>query len=236
MQTIDPIIQKFLHDNGITELVGDHRLMRYPTPKPKQNCNIDRVAVFGSADIDELDPLFQEVLIVGRSLARHNKVVIDGGGPGVMDAITKGAQAEGGKVIGVTFYPQDMPEFEGRYFENEVDLEVKTTSYIQRMFGLIDQADAFICFKGGTGTLSEWATAWLLSHLYYGNHKPMILYGSFWHAVMQMIQENFFIEAKESSIYKIVENPEELLVSLQEFERELFDRCGLPYSTSDISE
>ena len=40
------------------------------------------------------------------------------------------------------------------------------------MFGLMSQSDLFICFRGGTGTLSEWATAWLLAHLYYGHHKP----------------------------------------------------------------
>lgn len=219
-----------------TTLEGDLSLLRAPNPRRKETCTIERVAIFGSADVDEEHPLYKEVFIVGRFLARHGKIVVDGGGPGTMDAATQGAKAEGGSVIGVTFYPENMPEFEGRYFKNEVDLELKTANYVQRMFGLMDQADAFICFQGGTGTLSEWATAWLLSHLHYGNHKPMILYGAFWHEVMQVITENFFIGEKETHLYTIVETPEALVEALAAFEQDLADRCNLPWAPSPIEE
>lgn len=197
-------------------------------PKTKQTCIIKNVAVFGSADVDELHPLYQEAFKIARYLAYHDKVIINGGGPGVMDAATKGAQAGGGKTIGVTFYPKDMPEFEGRFTDNRVDKEIKTANYVERMFGLMDQADIFICFQGGTGTLSEWTTAWLLAHLYYGNHKPLILYGGFWKKVMAVINENFFIGDKEKSVYKVAENEDELVAALNEFEDELENRCQLP--------
>ena len=197
-------------------------------PQVRQLCSIDKVAVFGSADVDEQHPLYQEVFKVARYLAYHNKIIVDGGGPGVMDAATKGAQSAGGRTIAVTFYPADMPEFEGRYYKNIVDKEIKTASYVERMFGLIDQADAFICFQGGTGTLSEWATAWLLAHLYYGNHKPLILYGRFWRELMQVINDHFFVGQKESEVYRIVENEEELIEALNLLENELESRCGLP--------
>ncbi|OIO44672.1 MAG: hypothetical protein AUJ41_02325 [Candidatus Pacebacteria bacterium CG1_02_43_31] len=187
------------------------------------------VAIFGSADVDELHPLYQEVFKVARYLAYHDKVVIDGGGPGVMDAATKGAQSAGGKTLAVTFYPKDMPEFEGRFHENNVDKEIKTANYIERMFRLIEHADIFVCFQGGTGTLSEWATAWLLGHLYYGNHKPLILYGEFWNDLMEVIHDHFFISEKERSIYKIVKNERELIEALDYFEEELSERCGLPH-------
>jgi predicted Rossmann-fold nucleotide-binding protein len=121
-----------------------------------------------------------------------------------------------------------MPEFEGRFAGNVVDKEIKTANYIERMFGLMDQADAFICFQGGTGTLSEWTTAWLLAHLYYGNHKPLILYGEFWHKVMDVISEHFFIGQTEQNVYAIANNEQELIALLEKFENELADRCGLP--------
>ncbi|MDQ5951832.1 MAG: hypothetical protein QG639_1113, partial [Patescibacteria group bacterium] len=162
-----------------------------PIPRAKRLCDITNVAIFGSADIDELHPLYSEVFTVARYLAYQGKVIINGGGPGVMDAATKGAQSAGGKTLVVTFYPKDMPEFEGRYFSNNADVEIKTANYVERMFGLIEHADIFICFQGGTGTLSEWATVWLLAHLYHGNHKPIILYGRFWKDVMKVIDDNF---------------------------------------------
>ncbi len=197
-------------------------------PHAKQHCTLKYVALFGSADVDEQHPLYSEAFKVARYLAYHDKVVVNGGGPGVMDAATKGAQAGGGETLAVTFYPKDMPEFEGRFHENLVDKEIKTANYVERMFGLMDHADAFICFQGGTGTLSEWATAWLLAHLYYGHHKPLILYGEFWYEVMRVINDHFFIGDKEHMVYKIVRDEVEMIEALEFFENELANRCGLP--------
>lgn len=196
-------------------------------PKIKVHSRIKYVAIFGSADVDKNHPLYQEVFVIARYLAYHDKVVVNGGGPGVMAAATEGAESAGGETLAVTFYPKDMPEFEGRYGQNHVDKEIKTANYIERMFGLMDHADAFIIFQGGTGTLSEWATAWLLAHLYYGNHKPLILYGGFWEQVMRVINESFFIGEKEKKTYRIVRNEEEMIVALNAFEEELRDRHNL---------
>ncbi|MBT4124552.1 MAG: hypothetical protein HN981_04080 [Candidatus Pacebacteria bacterium] len=197
-------------------------------PEVKKTCTIQRIAVFGSADVDEKHPLFQETFKIARFLAYQGKTVVDGGGPGTMLAATQGAQSVGGETVAVTLNPTDMPEFEGADDQNHVDKEIKATNYIERMFGLMDQSDAFICVRGGTGTLSEWATAWLLGHLYYGNHKPMILYGDFWHEVMRVIGENFFIGEKEHLVYKIARDEEELIRALNEFESDLANRCRLP--------
>ncbi len=185
---------------------------------------IDRVAFFGSADVDPGSELYQEVYDLAQLVANSGKVIVNGGGPGVMQAATRGAEAVAGKSVAVTFYPKDMPEFEGRDESNDVNLEIKTANYIERMFGLIYYADLFICFKGGTGTLSEWTTAWLMAHLYYGNHKPLILYGDFWHEVMKVIGEHFFIGQKESKVYRIVSNPDDLMQAIKDFEQEIAAR------------
>lgn len=204
-------------------------------PTPQQHCTIKNIAIFGSADVDPEHPLYKETFKIARYLAYHDKVVVDGGGPGVMDAATKGAQSAGGTTLAVTFYPKDMPEFEGRFHDNTVDKEIKTANYIERMFGLMEHADAFVCFRGGTGTLSEWATAWLMAHLYYGNHKPLILYGEFWEDLMKVIYDHFLVGEKERSIYKIVKNQKELIEALDYFEKELNERCGLPERPSSLS-
>lgn len=186
--------------------------------------SIRRVAFFGSADIEPGSELYQEVYELAKLVASSDKVIVNGGGPGVMQAATKGAESAAGESVAVTFYPEDMPEFEGRDELNEANLEIKTANYIERMFGLIYYSDLFICFKGGTGTLSEWSTAWLLSHLYYGNHKPMILYGDFWHEVMEVVNKNFFIDEKEQTIYKIVSNSSDFMQAMKDFEQEISAR------------
>lgn len=200
-------------------------------PQKRHHSSIEKIAFYGSADVDPKHPLYQEAFRVAQHLARSGKIIINGGGPGVMDASTEGAKAGGGQTIAVTFYPQDMPEFEGRYWKNIVDKEIKTATYIERMFGLMEQSDLFICFQGGTGTLSEWTTAWLLAHLYYGHHKPLILYGEFWKEVMEVIDKHFFIGVREQEVYKIAKDVDEVVSAIEEFESQLHDRCGLPPRT-----
>lgn len=193
-------------------------------PKSNRLCRIDKIAFYGSADLDETDPAYDEAYQAARHVAKRGKMVIDGGGPGIMRAATNGAESVGGKTLVVTFYPENLPEFEGRDKLNIADKEIKTSNYIERMFGLMDNADLFVCFKGGTGTLSEWATAWLLAHLYYGNHKPLILYGHFWHEFMDMVHKNFMINYKEAQVYRIVDNLEEFKIALRIFDEEMAAR------------
>ncbi|MEA2056218.1 MAG: LOG family protein [Patescibacteria group bacterium] len=185
---------------------------------------IEKVVFFGSADIEQDHPVCQEVFKAAREMAQQGKVVVSGGGPGVMEAATKGAESVEGETVAITFEPKDMPEFEGRASDNVVDIELQTANYIERMFGLIYYADLIVCFKGGTGTLSEWSTAWLLAHLYYGKHKPMILYGEFWHEVIAAVTKHFFIGEKETQVYRIVTNQEELVQAVKELEQELEER------------
>ncbi len=185
---------------------------------------LEKVAFFGSADIDQNHPISKEVFSIAQTMAKQGKIVVNGGGPGVMEAATRGAESVNGETVAITFYPKDMPEFEGREPGNETDQELKTANYIERMYGLIYYSDVFICFKGGTGTLSEWTTAWLMAHLYYGEHKPMILYGKFWHEVLEVVQKHFYIGDKEMEIVRVVDNEEELMLVMQELEQELEQR------------
>jgi uncharacterized protein (TIGR00730 family) len=191
----------------------------------QKHCSINKVAIFGSADIDEHHSVYQDAFQTAAKLASLGKVIVNGGGPGVMNAATQGAKSVGGKTIAVTFQPINMPEFEGKFVKNKTSIEIKTQNYPQRLFGLIDKSDAFVIFAGGTGTLSEWTTAWLLAHLNYGNHKPLILYGDFWHEVLSVINQHFFIGQKENQVYAIVTNLEEMVTALNKFEQDLNNRC-----------
>lgn len=201
-----------------------HREIRIP--EKLQATKIDKVAFFGSADIEQNHQICQTVFKAAQTLAKQGKTIVNGGGPGVMEAATSGAESVEGNTVAITFYPEDMPEFEGREEDNIVDVEVQTANYIERMFSLIYYADLFICFQGGTGTLSEWTTAWLLAHLYYGKHKPLILYGEFWHEVMAVIKKHFFIGEKEKQVYTIVTNQEELAQAVKDLEQEIKNRSA----------
>ena len=179
------------------------------------------IAFFGDANIPTSDPVFKDAYNVAKILGKEGYTIVDGGGPGVMEAATKGAEEGGGETLTVTFFPQNAPGFEGKYVGNIPDKEIVTTNYIERMFKLLEHAELFIIFKGGSGTISEFGTAWVLAKLYYGHHKPFILFGDFWRDIVEAIKKGMNIDEKELSVFKIVERSEDVLPTFHQIEKEL---------------
>lgn len=182
---------------------------------------VRNIAFFGDAAVTERSEPYRMAYKAAQILAKEGYVIVNGGGPGVMDASTKGAASVGGETLSVTFYPKHATGFEGRYVSNVTDREIKTTNYIERMFKLMEHADVFLIFRGGTGTISELGTAWVLAKLYYGHHKPFILVGEFWRPVMSAIKENLLIDAKEKDVYEIVNSVDEIIPAMKRLEEDL---------------
>ncbi len=182
---------------------------------------VKNIAFFGDADLLEDNPVYQDAYQLAKRLAKEGYTIVNGGGPGVMNASTQGAEEVGGETISVTFTPKDAPGFEGRYVGNVTDREIKTKNYIERMFKLMEHADLYLLFKGGTGTISELGTAWVLAKLYYGHHKPFILVGKFWRPIITAIRDNLNIDRDELAVFKIVDAIDEVLPAIQGFEKEM---------------
>ena len=60
--------------------------------------------------------------------------------------------------------------------------------------------------------------AWGLGRLYFGHHKPLILYGKFWENIVAAFLANMRMRPEEFQVYRIATNPEEVLKSLELFE------------------
>lgn len=180
-----------------------------------------RVAIFGDAAVLPESTYYQAAYHAAKKLAKMGYVIVNGGGPGIMDAATRGAESVGGQTESVTFYPEHATGFEGRYLANIADKEIKTSNYIERMFVLMERSDIFLIFKGGTGTISEFGTAWVLAKLYYGHHKPFILVGSFWRPVIGAIHDNLLIDAKEMDVFRIVDGIDDIVPTMKKLEEAL---------------
>ncbi len=186
---------------------------------PDENKNlIKTVSCLGFADCRSGDQLYIDAQAVGEALARAGYVVANGGGPGVMRATTEGAKAGGGHVIGVTFYPKDVANFEGRDENNKFDEEIRTDNYLERTLKLLDVGQAYVIVQGGTGTISEFGMAWGLARLYFGHHKPLILYGKFWEKIMATFLANMKMRPEEFQVYRVVTSPDEVIKSLELFD------------------
>lgn len=187
---------------------------------PETTNLIKRVAFFGDANIPETNPDYIDAYQTAKLLAENGLVIVNGGGPGIMDAATQGAESVEGDTVAVTMKPKFTSSFEGRYLKNLdiVDREVVKSHYIERMFGLIEESDLFIVYRGGSGTLSELGTVWVLANIYHGHHKPFILFGSYWWEIMDAIHTHMNIDAQEMECFQIVETPKEAWQAVVHFE------------------
>src|ERR1700681_4256363 len=113
------------------------------------------VSVFGSSRPRENDPDYTEARELGRALAQKGFVICTGAYGGTMEAVSRGAKEAGGKTYGVTadFFPAAKANA-------WVDVEVRVTTWQDRLFEIIRLGDGFVACKGGTGTLAELAVAW----------------------------------------------------------------------------
>jgi uncharacterized protein (TIGR00730 family) len=179
---------------------------------------IKTVTCLGYADAQPHEKLYRDAYEVGKAIAEAGYDLANGGGPGVMKATTDGAKAGGGKVIGVTFYPKDVANFEGKDKSNKIDEEIKTQNYLERTLKLLEVGQVYVIFKGGTGTISEFGMAWGLARLYFGHHKPLILYGKFWENIMAAFMSNMRMRPEEFQVYRVVDSPQEVVKSLELFE------------------
>jgi uncharacterized protein (TIGR00725 family) len=151
-------------------------------------------------------------------IAQSGRLVINGGGPGVMYASTKGAKDGGGKVRVVYYTPKNATSFEGKAGLDIADEEFHEDNYIDRTQRLIEMGDAFVIFNGGTGTVSEFAMAWSIAKLYFGHHKPLIFYGAFWRNIMDAFWKNMKVREEEYRVFRYAVTPEQVMRHLEEYE------------------
>jgi len=187
-------------------------------PKPAL---IQNVTFLGYADAKQADDPFKAAYEVARLCAQKGYTIVNGGGPGVMKASTMGAKSAGGKAIGVTFFPKDIPVFEGRDETNKVDHLIVVENYLERTLKLLELGHIFVIFNGGTGTISEFGMAWGLARLYFGHHKPLILYGDFWQEIIFAFTKGMYIRSEERNVFKIVNKPQSALDAILEFEKKM---------------
>lgn len=180
--------------------------------------HIKNIAFFGDANVPETDQAYKDAFALSKLMAKEGFTIVNGGGPGVMAASTRGAEEAEGETLSVTFEPTDAPGFEGRYLGNVTDKEIKTGNYVERMFKLMEHADLYIIFKGGSGTISEFGTAWVLAKIYYGHHKPFILYGDFWREIIDAIHKNMNIDEQEMDVFRIVNSHKDAISAVHHFE------------------
>lgn len=179
---------------------------------------IKSVTFFGSSQVKPDDEIYESAFQVARLVAESGRRVVNGGGPGVMVAATLGAKDVKGKTSVVYYRPELTTEFEGMVAANIADESVEEKNYIHRTQRLLEMSDAYVIFNGGTGTISEFGMAWGVARLYFGHHKPLVLFGDFWHKVMETFKNEMKVREQEYKVFTIVNTPQQALSALENYE------------------
>lgn len=161
---------------------------------------IEKVCIFGSYKDLSLETK-EEILGLGKTLAQNGITVMSGGFGGTMEDISRGAKSAGGKTIGVTCYIWEKDRYTKA---NEfIDQEIVADNLLDRIQIMIKQADAFVVFPGGTGTLLELSAT--LEHINKGliEPKPVIIFGDFWKPVVSCLKNEPVFSKKIKNHNKI---------------------------------
>lgn len=184
----------------------------------KTNIEIKRVAIMGDAEAKKYSLHYRGAYKTAYLLAKAGYIIVNGGGPGVMLAASLGAKAAGGRVELVVINDKKQPSnFEGSYKKN-IETAHKIyyqENYNQRLGKLVSMSDAFVFFKGGTGTISEIGLCWQMAKFEYGKHSPLIFYGSFWKKILNKMKELLPLTKDETTVYTVAKNAKEVVSILE---------------------
>jgi uncharacterized protein (TIGR00730 family) len=160
------------------------------------------VSVFGSSQAQADSLAYEEALGTGRLLAQAGFTVCSGGYGGVMEAVSRGAKEEGGKVIAVT------TEWFAKLKVNAwADEEIRTATFLERLRTIIDVGDAYLALKGGIGTLTEISTVWSLLQTRSIPQRPLVLLSDPWHDLIAFCQDRLIIRAHDFDCLRIARTP-----------------------------
>lgn len=184
-----------------------------------------RISVFGSSKPIPGDPEYQSALDLGAKLALSGFAVLTGGYIGTMEAISKGANTNGGHVIGVTC--EEIEVYRPIGPNPWIHEEIRTSTLRERISVLINQADACIALPGGVGTLTEIVTAW--NHILIGavETKPLLLIGPGWKSIFDglFISLREYIPINQRNLVGFVQNNLEVVnLLVRYFEEKQFIR------------
>lgn len=156
------------------------------------------VTVFGSAIPLEGEPDFVRAYELGQRLAREGYTLCNGGSGGTMVAAARGAREAGGRTIGIT-----MDVYSGNTPNSWLDEEIRVADLFTRLRQLILPAEAYICLRGGCGTLAEWALVWTLLSSGLIPPAPLILLGDEWAELLETVRSRMLTRERDWAFLRL---------------------------------
>ncbi|MBL7056108.1 LOG family protein [Candidatus Woesearchaeota archaeon] len=174
-----------------------------------------RVAIYGSARIEKNDPRYKLIHTLSKMIAQENMDLVTGGGPGLMDAASRGHHAgrkKGNHALsfGLTIHlPREQRE------SYHLDIKKEFTKFSNRLDHFVALSNVVIVAPGGIGTLLELMYTWQLVQVKHASKIPIILLGDMWEGLIEWIKtvplRNRFLKKEDLNLLFPAKNATEAM-------------------------
>ncbi len=172
------------------------------------------VSIFGSARIGPDHPYYRQAERVARLLSDSGFSVITGGGPGVMEAGSKGAFHGKGHSVGLNIsLPQEQQS------NPYQDISLTFRHFFARKVMFVKFAAAYVVLPGGFGTLDELTEALTLIQTGKSLRMPIFLMQSdYWQGLIDWFRQRLvgegMIDAEDLDLMQLVDEPEQVVEAI----------------------
>ena len=177
------------------------------------------VTVFGSARLPRTDRYYKLAETLAYGLAKHNLVIITGGGPGIMEAANRGAARAGGKSVGLNIQlPREQAG--NRY----VNIPINFHYFFSRKVCFVKYSIGFIFMPGGYGTLDEFFELVTLVQTERIPLYPLVLIGrEFWQGLVRWMKgtvlDRRYISPDDLDLFTLTDDPQEAVETILAHQR-----------------
>jgi uncharacterized protein (TIGR00730 family) len=177
-----------------------------------------RVVIFGSARIQEDDPWYKLVYNLSKLIASAGWDVVTGGGPGLMDAASKGHHS-GRKdsslhSIGLNI-KLPLEQIEAYH----LDVKTEFANFSSRLDHFMILSNAVVITPGGVGTLLEFFYTWQLMQVKHICSVPIVLLGEMWLDLAEWIKrwplQKTFLSSGDFDLLYVTRNCDEAFEVIQ---------------------
>lgn len=202
------------------------QMAQHPTAENQQKFHEAEVRLKMSRYYDEARELARLLTrwSIGLENSHHRFLICSGGGPGIMEAVNRGAaDVPGGKSIGLNI---SIPEEQSPNDFITPELNFEFHYFFMRKFWFVYLAKALVIFPGGFGTMDEfWEVLTLLQTGKIQKKMAVVLYGNeYWSKVInfQSMVEHLVISQDDLKLFHVCNTPQEAFGYLRDRLTEAF--------------
>ena len=194
------------------------------------------VSVFGSSRTMPGEKYYELAIECGRLLVKRDYAVITGGGPGIMEAVNKGAAEAGGKSVGLNI-ALPLEQVPNDYQNISLDFHY----FFVRKVLFLKYAVGTICLPGGFGSLDEFFEAMTLVQTRKAPPMAIVLVGrAFWYPMIDWIRSTLLerhdtISPEDMDLFSVTDDPQIAVDTVCDYYEQHRLAIGIPPSEQEMT-